>query len=48
MTKLPKITSVNKYMTAIKIANLIRTATYVSVAAISVFKVFKVYRAMVK
>lgn len=48
MNKMLKIANINKYMTAIKIANLIRTATYTTVAVLTIFNFYKVYKAVVK
>ena len=48
MIILNKLPNLGHYLTAIKAANAIRTATYVSVAALALFNVFKVYKAMVK
>ena len=38
--------SVNKYLTAIKAANLLRNAVYIGVATISVINIVKIYKAI--
>ena len=48
MNKMLKMANINKYMTAIKIANLIRTATYTTVAVLSLLNIYKVYKTLAK
>ncbi|MBQ6380978.1 MAG: hypothetical protein IJJ41_05235 [Clostridia bacterium] len=48
MEKIIKMTDLNKYLTAIRAANALRTAAYVAVATLTLLKVVRVYKAMVK
>ncbi|MBR2590900.1 MAG: hypothetical protein IKE65_08250 [Clostridia bacterium] len=45
MNKLPNF---NKYLTAIRVANALHTATYVAVAALALVKTVRVYKEIVK
>ena len=48
MEQLLKMTNVNKYLTAIRAANALRTGIYAAVIALGLFRVFKVYKALAK
>lgn len=43
-----QLTNIHKYFTILKAANAIRTAAYALVAVLSIFQVFKAYRAIMK
>ena len=44
MNQLLKTTNINKYITAIRVAN----ATYATVAVLSLLNIYKVYKALAK
>ncbi|MBR0414661.1 MAG: hypothetical protein IJI67_06295 [Clostridia bacterium] len=48
MEKIIKMINLNKYLTAIRAANALHTATYVAVATLTLLKVVRVYKAMAK
>ena len=48
MNQLLKSTNINKYITAIRVANAMRTATYAAVAVLSLLNIYKVYKTLAK
>lgn len=48
MEEFLKMTNINKYITAIKVANFLKNAVYITVAALSIMNIFRLYKAIVK